>query len=133
MRAILLCALLAAAGCEKENAAKAAPTPLTSEEAVFAKWRDASLQLTTFDVADGEKYGGGACKAGQVNGVDAVICTYDTPEAAEAARPKALEVIGAATGAALAAGSLLLVVVDRRKADPEGRTINQATKIFLGR
>ncbi len=130
---IALIALLLCVGCEKENSAKAAPKPLSSEDALFTKWREAGLEVSTFDVADGAKYGGGDCKAGQVNGVDAVVCTFETPEAATAAHAKGLEAVGLATGSALVAGSLMLVVVDRRKADPEGRTINQATKIFRGR
>lgn len=134
MRIIMLLAVVALAACDKGDA-KAAPdrTEAAGAPAVLAEWREAGLEVGEFATTDGEKYGGGSCQAGQVNGVDAVLCTYASAEAATAAQPAGLETIGAATGSALVTGSLMLVVVDRRTADPEGKAINQATKIFRGR
>jgi hypothetical protein len=128
--------ILLLAACDKaDGTAAAAPAKGTPANAagLLDRWREAGLEVTAFDPADGERYGGGECKAGQVNGVDAVICLYASPEAAAEAQAAGLAAVGAATGASLVVGKQLLVVTDRRAVDPEGRTINQATRIFRGR
>jgi len=130
---LLIAAALAAAACDDGDGKGAAPSTTGGVDGVIDAWKKAGLTVGKFDAADGAKYGGGECKAGLVNSIEAVLCTYASPELAKAAEPKGLATIGEATGSSLAEGRVLLVVVDRRKADPEGRTINQATKIFRGR
>lgn len=128
--------ILLFAACDKaDSTASAAATKSTPANAagLIERWREAGLQVSAFDPADGDKYGGGECKAGQVNGVDAVICLYASPEAATEAQAAGLAAVGPATGASLVVGKQLLVIADRRASDPEGRTINQATRIFRGR
>ncbi len=115
------------------SGAAAAAASSAAIDAVLDSWKKSGLTVTAFDVADGSKYGGGACRAGQLNGVDATVCELASPEAAKAAEPKGLDAIGATTGASIAHGALLLVIADRRKADPEGRTINIATRLFEGK
>ena len=66
----------------------------------------------------------------QASGVDVVLCSYGSGEDAQAAQDLGLAAVGDATGAALARGARLLVVVDRRKADPTGRTIDAITAAF---
>lgn len=132
MRAMLIPFLLLAA-CDKGDGKANASPPPTGASAVVAKWRDAGLQVTALDPADGDQYGGGSCQSGQVNNVDIVLCTYASDEAASAAESVGLASVGLATGAALVSGKLMLVIADRRKSDPEGRTINQATRLFRGR
>jgi hypothetical protein len=129
-----LLVLLALAACEEEKKDGAgAPAKSDAAGVVVDAWKEGGLTVTAFTAADGEAYGGGDCRAGQVNGVDAVLCLYATEELARGAEPKGLEQVGAATGTALTKGEVLLVMVDRKKADPEGRTINTATKIFIGK
>lgn len=130
---LVLAAALAAAGCDEGDGKGAPPATVGGIDAVLDGWKKAGLTVSAFDAADGAKYGGGDCRAGQVNGIDAVLCTYASPELAKAAEAKGLEVVGEATGSAIAEGRTLLVVADRRKVDPEGRTINSATKVFRGR
>jgi hypothetical protein len=129
---LLIAAALAAAGCSEEGTA-APPANLGGVDAVLDAWKKAGLTVSAFTDADGAKYGGGECKSGQVNGIDAVLCSYASPELATAAQPKGQDAIGDTTGSSIAEGRVLLVVADRRKADPEGRTINTATKVFRGR
>lgn len=129
---LVLIAALAAAACGDDGKG-APPSTVGGVDGVLEAWKKAGLTVSAFDAADGAKYAGGDCKAGQVNGIDAVLCTYASPELAKAAEPKGLEVVGEATGSSIAEGRVLLVVADRRKADPEGRTINQTTKVFRGR
>jgi hypothetical protein len=124
---LVLVLVVAAAACSDEGASAAG-----GADRVIAAWKKAGLTPTAFDAADGARYGGGTCRAGQVNGVDVVLCAYPSAEEASAAAAAGLETIGETTGSAISQGSMLLVVADRRKADPEGRTINQLTKIFRG-
>jgi len=48
---------------------------------------------------------------------------------AKAAEDAGLTWVGDTTGASQAAGKVLVVVADRRKGDPSGRTINQMMKL----
>ena|SRR5688572_12613409 len=130
---LMFAAALAAAGCEENDGKGPPPSTLGGVDGVLDAWKKAGLTVSAFENTDGAKYGGGDCRAGQINGIDAVLCLYASPELATAAQPKGLDAVGDATGSAIAEGKVLLVVVDRRKVDPEGRTINQATKAFRGR
>jgi len=70
---------------------------------------------------------------GTVSGIDVVLCGYADAKAAQAAEAAGVAAVGETTGTSLSRDTLLLVVADRRKADPAGRTINQITKTFLGK
>ncbi|MEZ4404836.1 MAG: hypothetical protein R3B06_32910 [Kofleriaceae bacterium] len=100
------------------------------DDATVAAWRKAGLEVSAMTETPAAPYGASACKAGTVSGVDVVLCSFPTDAAAKAAEEAGLGVVGQATGAALAAGSRLLVVADRRKADPTGRTIDAVTRAF---
>ncbi len=136
LTAALACALaLAASGCGDDGEARAAGGRAhlpVGVDGVLGQWRGAGLTVSAFDPADGARYGGGDCKAGTVNGVDAVVCLQPTDEAAAAAVESARAAVGLTDGLAAAQGRLVLVLADRRKADPQGRTINQASKLFVG-
>ncbi|MBA3821230.1 MAG: hypothetical protein H0X17_20265, partial [Deltaproteobacteria bacterium] len=54
---------------------------------------------------------------------------YTTPEESKTAEAPGLAWVGEATGMSQAAGKVLVVAADRRKADPSGRTINQVMKL----
>ena len=129
-------ALLAACGDDKADGngkASEAKAP-QGADAVLEAWKKAGLTVSAFDPADGSKYGDGECRSGTVSGVDAVLCEYGSEDAAKAAQAKGLEVVGTAkSGTALVVRDVMLVLADRRDADPQGKTINQATKIFRGR
>jgi hypothetical protein len=134
MRTALLLFVLAAAACGDSDASKSGEAAkATPADPVLAAWKKAGLTVGAFTSADGAAYGGGDCYAGQVNNLDAVVCQYATPELAVAAEPKGREAVAGFTGAAISNGRLLLVVSDPRKADPEGRAINQATLVFEGK
>jgi hypothetical protein len=59
-----------------------------------------------------------------------VWCSFASDKEAKEAEAKGLAWVGEATGTALASGKQLLAVVDRRAADPSGRTINAVSKAF---
>ena len=52
-----------------------------------------------------------------------------SPADAKAAQDPGLGWIGSVTGASQAHGSALIVIADRKKADPNGRTINRLMKL----
>ena len=104
--------------------------PPSSDDALIATWRSAKLEVSALTAIDGKPYAAKDCRGGTVSGVDVVVCSYGSGEDAQAAQELGLATIGDATGAALAEGARLLVVVDRRKADPTGRTIDAITAAF---
>ena len=127
-RAAILLAL-ALAACSKD--AKSNPGGGTTDDAVLGEWKKAGLEVSAFTDADAKKYTATSCRGGTVGGVDVVLCRYDSGEDAKAAEDNGLAAVADATGAALAHGARLLVVADRRKADPTGRTIDAITRAFM--
>ncbi len=119
-------ALGAAAGACDKDASKTGG----SDDTAVAAWRKAGLEVSALTDVDAKPYSAQGCKGGTVSGVDVILCRYDTGEDAKAAEDPALATLSGVTGAALANGSRLLVVADRRKADPTGRTIDIVTKTF---
>jgi hypothetical protein len=127
MRTILiLCLALAACGDDDQAA------PDTAGD-VAGAWRSAGLNVTGFAATDGRALGGGECARGKVDDIEVTLCRYNTEDAAKAAQPAGLELVGQTTGSALASGKFLLVVSDRDKTDPEGKRINQIIQTYRGR
>ena len=118
MRVALLLLGLLASACSK-----------SSDPAVVAAWKKEGLQTTEMQKIE-DKQLGGSCRAGLVGGLEVTLCEYADESAAKAAEEKGLALIGEATGASLAEGKWLLVVADRRRLDPDGKTLNQITRAF---
>lgn len=91
-------------------------------------WKAAGLEPSPFQKAETKL--GGSCQAGTVNGVETILCEFKDASAAKEAEPKGLELVGETTGASLSKGRMLLVVADRKNADPNGKHIQQITKTF---
>jgi hypothetical protein len=104
-----------------------------SSSDVIEAWKSAGLQPGAFEPTDGKGLGNGKCRAGSIGGLDATVCDYGDEAAAKSAEGAGRETIGENTGVALAAGKVLLVVADRKNADPNGRRINQIAKTFQKR
>lgn len=130
-RAILILVAACGGGSGDPNApggsGSAAATGVTPRDAVVDAWKTGGLQPSAFAPATVPV--GPDCKAGTVNGVDALVCAFPTPAAAKAAEAAAYTWVGAATGMVQIRGSLVIAAADRRKADPSGRTINQLMKL----
>lgn len=125
MRALVAAmATIALAACGKGSAP-------SDRDGVVAAWKQAGLTVSAMTAT--AAIGGGDCRAGTVSGVDVTLCSYGDAKAATAAQDAGLAVVGQVTGASLARGPMLLVVADRRSADPSGRTIDQVLKAFRGR
>lgn len=119
-RYAVLALLIAACGSKAESA-----------DDIVDAWKAAGMATTVFEARDGADLGGGRCEAGRVDGLHVIVCRYDEAEAAKAATSAGLKVVGDATGAALPADRLLLVVADRDRVDPSGRAIHKLTTTFM--
>lgn len=111
----LALALLGACSKDKKGA--------SSRDGVVAAWKKGGLEPSPLTAAKTDI--GKDCVSGTVNKVDVLVCTFGNAKDAKDAEDKGLEWVGDNTGAAKAQGEMLIVVADRRKADPSGRTINQ--------
>ena len=138
MRALLLGAALAActkgedlpggannqAALPTEGAGAAAAGPRAD---VIDAWKKGGLSPSPLTVAQVPV--GKDCQTGTVGAVDVLLCVFPSNAEAKAAEEAGLGWVGDTTGAAQAAGKVLVAVADRRKADPSGRTINQMMKL----
>jgi hypothetical protein len=115
MRTLVFIAL-ALVACSK----KSGPT---SRDGVIGAWKKGGLEPSAFTTATSDV--GKDCASGTVNKLDVLVCVYGSEKEAKAAEDAGLEWVGDTTGASRAQGATLIVVADRHKADPSGRTINQ--------
>jgi hypothetical protein len=128
MRRLLFMAALAAVACGDDKAG-----PPSGAAAVRAAWTKAGITVGPMTPTDGTVLGGGDCRTGVAGGVDVTLCSYTDAHAAEQAEAAGLALVGQATGVSLAEGTQLLVIADRRNADPSGKTIDRLSKLFRGR
>jgi len=131
MRALLLTIALVA--CGKGDGDKAGGTTGSGAahdpafDAVIDAWKSAKLTpstLTPASVGFGKD-----CQSGTIEGLDVLLCKYPSPAEAKSAEDPGYGWVGQATGASQAHGTTLIVLADRRKVDPSGRTINRLMKL----
>ena len=125
MRTVIL--LLALGACGKAGDGDKPGAAASPRDAVVDAWKAAKLApsaLVPASVTFGKD-----CQAGTVGTIEVLLCSFPTPAEAKAAEDAALTWVGAATGASRAHGSVLVVLADRKKSDPSGRTINQLMKL----
>lgn len=115
MRSWFLIAL-AVVGCSKEKGA-------TSRDGVVEAWKKGGLEPSALTAAKTDV--GTDCASGTVNKIDVLVCTFKSEKEAKDAEDKGLTWVGDNTGASKAQGEMLIVVADRKKADPNGKVINQ--------
>jgi hypothetical protein len=105
--------------------------PSSSGELTLA-WTAAGLAPGKFAPVEAKGLAG-TCQAGEVSGLEVTVCEHADAAAAQAQQEPGLAVVGAATGAAVAEGKLLVVVADRRGQDPDGKKIDKLTRALRGR
>lgn len=123
---LAIAAIVAIVGCNKADELSG-KTGSAARDAVLAAWSKAGLTpsaMTPATVAFAKD-----CQSGTVGAVDMLVCVFPSPEEAKAAEDAGLTWVGDTTGASQAHGAALIVVADRRKSDPSGRTINQMMKL----
>jgi len=123
MKRVILIAI-AAAACGKGGGSA---TGGGARDAVIDAWKKGGLEPSAFTPA--QTTVGKDCAAGTVSKVDVLICVFPSEADAKQAQDAGLTWVGDTTGAAQAKGALVIAAADRRKADPNGRTINQIMKL----
>jgi hypothetical protein len=122
---LAIIALVAAACGSKKSSSSGS---MTCADAVTA-WKKASLDVSDMKKADDLQ--GGKCQIGTVGGMETTTCDYGDAAAAKAATKAAYDRVGdATTGQSAAAGKCLVIVADRKNADPSGKKINAITAPF---
>ena len=118
MRTALLAAVaLALVACDK------GPKGASSRDGVIAAWKKGGLEPSELKAAKTDV--GKDCAQGTVNKLDVLVCTFPNEADAKAAEDAGLKWVGDTTGASKALNEMLIVVADRKKADPNGKVINQ--------
>jgi hypothetical protein len=97
-----------------------------AKKSLVEAWKKAGL--TPSELTTAEKGFGKDCNSTTVNKVDVVVCEFSSEDEAKKAEAPGLEWVGTTTGAAWTAGPLVIAVADRKKADANGKTINQLMK-----
>lgn len=130
-RALFVLALVACSkGDDKAADKKAEPAkPATPRDAVVAAWAGDKLAAT---LAPATVAFAKDCQSGTIEQLDALVCNFATPAEAKAAQDAGNGWIGSATGASQSHGAALIVLADRKKADPNGRMINRLMKLAPG-
>jgi hypothetical protein len=91
----------------------------------------AGFKLDTFHPADARTFSAQSCAAGTLNGVDAVVCEYSSPQATALGKKAGEDwVAQAMTGTVLANGSTMLALADRGRVDPNGKTIHKISQAY---
>jgi hypothetical protein len=122
-RIMLIAAALVAAQAACGNSDKSG----SARDAIVEAWKGDKLApsaLTAATVTFGKD-----CQGGTVEGIDVLLCNFPSPAEAKAAEDAGLAWVGQATGASQARGAALVVLADRKKSDPNGRTINRLLKL----
>ncbi len=99
----------------------------TPRDALLAAWSKAGLAPSAFTAVQNSPVGKD-CAQGTVNNVEVLVCNFPSDAAAAAAVDAGLKWIGDTTGTSVPKGSVLVVAADRKKADPNGTTINKLMK-----
>jgi hypothetical protein len=124
--ALTVCAGL---GCE-DGTDEPGQAEQKAVDPIVSRWKVAGLSVGASVTLNKSKVGQ-SCTRYDVQGVTSLLCDFEDPQSAEAGRERGLAWIGDATGAALLDHNRLLVVSDRDGVDPNGKAINQITKLFL--
>ena len=115
-----------------EIAAKhVAGTPHTDE--VLNAWRSVGLTTDAFASVEPAPNSANYCEHGRVQGVDTLVCEYASDDSIAQGTEQVKQGwarVDAHTGVVLRTKHTLMVVVDRERREPSGKTINQMAKVF---
>lgn len=126
LRTAIVVSLALALGCSKKPTAGGVRL-----EQVSDAFSSAGLKVDNFKPTDPTAFSAQKCVAGQVDGIDTVVCEYGSPDALALGKKAGEQWVGSATTAAvLGNGRTLLCVADRAHADPNGKTLNKITQAF---
>jgi hypothetical protein len=119
MRSALLIglALLAAGACGKDKKG------VSSKDGVLDAWKKGGLEPSKLEPTKSDV--GKDCAKGTVNKLDVLVCEFASEKDAAAAEDAGLAWVGDTTGVSKAVDKMLIVVADRKKADVNGKVMNQ--------
>src|SRR3954454_13227132 len=125
--ATLACGLLVlAGGCSKKPTEGGVRLAQVSDA-----FNAAGLKTETFQPTDPARFNAQQCVTGSLDGVEAVVCEYGSPDALALGKKAGEQWVASATTAAvLGNGRTLLAVADRAHTDPNGKTIQKITQAF---
>jgi len=124
MRRIVLISMLSLVACGKGDGDKGAGG---ARDAVINAWK--AEKLTVSPLIPAPVAFAKDCQSGTVEGVEVLLCNFASPDEAKKAVDQGYTWVGGATGTSEAHGAALVVLVDRKKTDPNGRTINRLMKL----
>jgi hypothetical protein len=123
--AMMIPLLVLVVGCHKKH--EGGPRIEQISDAFAA----AGLAPQNFAPTDAARFHAARCFAGQIDGVDALVCEYGSPDAlALGKRAGEQWAATAPTATVLGNGRTLLALADRAHSDPNGRTIHKITRTF---
>jgi hypothetical protein len=140
--ALALTAALAA-GCKKNQAAEKDKAKGMAEPAhvagtphpddVVGAWKKDGFDPASFQLTDPGEYKAAYCAEGSVGGVEALICEYaddDSVDRGKQTIQTLWESQGVTTSVVVRTKHTVLALVDRGKADPDGKTISRLVSAF---
>jgi len=135
--AILLLLLVTGSSCGKSKGTPPSPaahvqgTPHTDE--VLTAWHNSGLAPEGFARVEPAPNSAAYCEHGQIHGVDTLVCEYASEESITSGIAQVKEGwarVDAHTGVVMRAKRTIMVVVDRERREPSGKTISQMAKVF---
>lgn len=116
--ALIICAALAAvSACSKDKKG------VSSKDGVVEAWKKGGLEPSKLEPTKSDI--GKDCAKGTVNKLDVLVCEFPSEKDAAAAEDAGLAWIGDTSGVSKAVDKMLIVVADRKKADVNGKVMNQ--------
>jgi hypothetical protein len=136
---IFLLAALPACGKNKTSPSSTPSTPAAHVQGtphtddVLNAWRNVGLAPEGFARVDPAPNSAAYCEHGGIRGVDTLVCEYASEEALTRGTQQVKEGwarVDAHTGVIVRAKRTTMVVVDRERREPSGKTISQMAKVF---
>jgi hypothetical protein len=91
----------------------------------------AGFKLDTFREFDPSHFSAKTCASGYLDGVEAIVCEYGSPQSVPLGKQAGEDWIAQAqTGAVLTNGATLIALADRAHADPNGKIIHKITQAY---
>ena len=121
----------ASTGAPSSPAAHVQGTPHTDD--VLNAWRSAGLAPEGFARVDPAPNSAAYCEHGVIRGVDTLVCEYASEDALARGTQQVKEGwarVDIHTGVMVRAKRTTMVVVDRERREPSGKTISQLAKVF---
>ena len=121
--------------CRKKtgSATPAHPGGTIRADEVLTAWRDAGLAPDKFTAMTPSPYGAAYCERGLVQGLDTIVCEFNSEETMKGGIALAKQEWSAfevSTAMAVPNKKTALFVADRNRREPSGKSMRQMAKLF---